>query len=128
MTANNDWVAGLVWGVGITAVLVTLIFVWQITRSVYFWAAAKVYGWDKHEKFMRETAWVEREAKKEERQRERDLEAGSNTERRRIGVFIVAACIAILAFNIGLPWWGCVAMYIAAFLGLTMAAGLSFKW
>ena len=77
---------------------------------------------------MRETAWIEREAKKAERQRERDLEASNNAERRRIGVFITAFCIAILAFNVGVPWWGGVALFVAAFIGLTMAAGLSFKW
>jgi hypothetical protein len=47
--------------------------------------------------------------------------------RRRHGVNIATFAIAGLAFQLNLPWWHAGGITVAALVGLTMAAGLSFR-
>ena len=45
--------SGLAGSLGVGFVAVFAAFIRQVARSAYFWGAAKINGWDHHEKFMR---------------------------------------------------------------------------
>ena len=115
-------------GLGIVAALFVIVFIWEVTRSAYFAVAAKWYGWSEGEKHERVMARQYRVWAREERQAKRDQTAAGNFERRRLGVFITTFAIAGLAFQMNLPWWNAGLIMVGAWVGLTMAVGLSMKW
>jgi Flp pilus assembly protein TadB len=121
-------VAYLLAGVGLIAVVVVIALVYETGRSVYFWAAAKIYGWSEREKFKRETARFQREFERDQRQAAKDDKASRDTDRQRFGVFLVTAAVASLAWHMNLPWWHVGLIAAAVYVGLTMAAGLAWKW
>jgi hypothetical protein len=67
-------------------VLCAVAFLYVVGRPFYYWVRAKLSGWTPQEKFDRETAWINRAAKRDQRLAERDAAASHNTERRRWGV------------------------------------------
>lgn len=117
----------------IVAVLIGLIvvaaFVYEFGRRLYYRVAAKIFGWSEHEKFLRSTAWIDRAVEKDQRLAKQDSRAAVNTDRRRMGVTIsTAAVIAPLIGHFSLPWWEVGLVAVALYAGLTMAAGLAWKW
>src|SRR6266568_4294967 len=80
-------------------------FLWQLARSIYYWTAAKIYGWSEDEKFERETAWLDREAARAERQAKKNEALARNSERKRMGAYLCAFAIGALCWELGLPWW-----------------------
>jgi hypothetical protein len=123
---NIIW--GVAAGLGVVSVLFVIFFIWESVRSAYFTVAAKWYGWSKEEKRERLIARERRMWARDERQAERDKIASGDLERRRYGVAIATGAIAGMAFQMNLPWWNASSIAVAAYVGLTMAAGLSFKW
>jgi hypothetical protein len=113
------------WFIAIGIVLIA--FVWEIGRRIWYWTAAKVLGWSEQEKFERETAWLDRAAARDERHAAKDKWAASNVERRRSGVVLTTLAIAMLAFQLDLPWWNAAVIILLAYVGTTMTAGLAFK-
>ena len=112
---------------GIIVVVLVIAFLYETGRRIYFWAAAKLFGWSEHEKFERETARVTREFKREKSQGEKDANAFRYTDRRRMGVYIATVAIAAVAWPMDLPWWHIGLIAAGAYVGLTMAAGLAWK-
>jgi Flp pilus assembly protein TadB len=121
-------VACLLAGVGLIAVVVVIALGYETGRSIYFWAAAKIYGWSEREKFKRETARFQRQFERDQQQAEKDAKVSGDTDRRRFGVFLVAFAVAALAWQMNLPWWHIISIAAAVYIGLTMAAGLAWKW
>lgn len=119
---NIIWVGAAVLGVVFVA------FVWELARSAYFAVAAKWYGWSEEEKHERLIARERRIWAREERNAKIDEIAARNVVRRRTGVTIATFAIAALAFQLNLPWWHAGAITVVALVGLTMAAGLAFRW
>ncbi len=119
---NIIWVGVAVLGVVFVA------FLWEGARSAYFAIAARWYGWSDEEKFERSVARERRIWAREERSAKRDEIAAGDVVRRRYGVSIATFAMAGLAFQLDLPWWNAGAITVAALVGLTMAAGLSFRW
>jgi hypothetical protein len=89
---------------------------------------AKLSGWTTEEKFERETAWIDRAAKRDQRLKERDTAASLNSERRRFGVVITSVIVGWPAFEAHLPALEAMAMGAGVYVGVTMAAGLAWKW
>ena len=119
---------GLIIVVGVVAVLLVLAFIWETGRSAYFAIAAKWYGWSAEEKRERLIARERRIWARDEREAKRDQAAAGDVTRKRYGVIIVAFAIFYMAIALGLPWWEAALAGMAVAVGLTMAAGLSFKW
>ena len=113
---------------GIIVVFLVAAFLWEIGRRTWYWSAAKIFGWSEHEKFNRETAWVDRAVARDQRQAQRDAKAAANSERRRMGVFITSAAVAGLGWLLNLPSWEVILIALGVCVGLTMAVGLAFKW
>jgi hypothetical protein len=88
---------------GIIAVVMFIVFMWEVARSAYFAAAAKWYGWSKEEKFEQEMAREERRWAQEERNAKIDGIVAGDVVRRRHGVNIATFAIAGLAFQLNLP-------------------------
>lgn len=124
----DNFVGGLIGLVAIVVVVFAIAFIWETIRRAWYWSAAKMFGWSAEEKFERETAWVGRETAKIERVAKRDEQAARNTNRRRFGTLIVAGAVAALVFQSNLPWWSSALIVAATYVGITMAAGLAFKW
>lgn len=94
-------------------------------RTPWYWTAAKLLGWSDPEKFDCETAWIDHAVLKNRRRVEKDAKAAVNFSRRHLGVIFTTVAIAALAYQEGLPWWRAVAIILAAYIGLTMVAGLA---
>jgi hypothetical protein len=120
--------AYLLAGVGLIAVVAIIALGYETGRSIYFWAAAKIYGWSEREKFKRETARFQREFDRDQQQADKDAQASLNTDRRRIGVYLVVLAVAALAWQLNLPWWHISLIAAGVYIGLTMAVGLAWKW
>jgi hypothetical protein len=60
--AMGDFGAGVGAAVSIVIVLLVGAFLYECGRQLWYWSAAKLFGWSENEKFMRETAWVDRAA------------------------------------------------------------------
>lgn len=103
-------------------------FLYECGRRIYYWSAARIYGWSKQERFMRETAWLDRAVARDQLQGQRDAAAAGNTERRRIGILLVSIAIAAVAWQLNLLWWEIALIVGCVYAGLTMAAGLAWKW
>jgi hypothetical protein len=115
----------------IIAVIITIVaaaFLYEFGRQFYYWSAAKILGWTEHEKFMRETAWIDRAVERDQRMAKRDAAATVNTDRRRFGVYIATAAICTLMLRLNVPWWEGILIGSGVYAGLTMAAGLAWKW
>ena len=117
----------LIIGFGIVVLLIVIAFLYEMSRRLYYWSAAKRRGWSDAEKFERETAWLDRSIDKEKKQADRDAAAFRDTERRRYGVFIAAMAMVLLGYNLNLSWWEVTLMSGVMYAGLTMAAGLAWK-
>ena len=115
-------------GVGIVIVVIVGVFLYESGRKIYYWIAAKLHGWSEAERFERETAWLDREFERVQRLADRDAKAAADADRRRIGVGLASVSVLVLAFQGGLPWWQAVLIGAAMYAGLTMAAGLAWKW
>src|SRR5262245_37766484 len=107
---------------------IVIVFLWVIGRQIWYWAAAKVMGWDEHEKIKRQAAWIRRDVESANRLAWKDTEAASNTGRRRMGVIWATLAIAALAWQSNLPWWEVVLIAGVACVGITMAAALAWRW
>lgn len=118
----------IIWGVAAAVVLIVIVFVWEVARSAYFAVAAKWYGWSKEEKHERLMVRERRIWARDEQRAKAEELAASNFVRRRHGVSIATLAIAGFAFQLNLPWWNAGLITVAAGVGLTMAAGLSFRW
>ena len=118
---------GLVIFVAIVIVVFVGAFLFEVGRRFYYWAAAKIFGWSSDEKFVRETAWIDRAVAKDQNLAERDAAAARNKERRRLGVTLITGAVGVLAFQV-LPWWLAIFITAAVYSGVTMAAGLAWKW
>jgi hypothetical protein len=122
----------VIWGVaaalGIVVVLLVISLTWEVARSAYFTVAAKWYGWDREEKFERTTARERRIWARDEQNAKRDEIVAGNLLRRRTGVTLATFAIAELAFHLNVPWWHARLITVGAGIGLTMVAGLSFRW
>jgi len=103
-------------------------FLYEGGRRFYYWFGARILGWSEQEKFERETAWIDGSVKRDQRQAGLDAHAMANSERRRFGVWICAATVAVLAAQINMAWWEVALIFTAVYAGLTMAAGLAWKW
>lgn len=114
--------------VGLLVVLFAIALIWEIGRSAYFTIAAKWNGWSKDEKFERTVARERRIWAREERNANRDEIVAANLMRRRTGVTFATFAIAELAFHLNIPWWHAGLITVGAGVGLTMVAGLSFRW
>lgn len=124
---SMDPVTGLIIVGGIVLAMFAIAFIWELGRSAYFWTAAKIMGWSEHEKFMRETAWLERQAARNKRIAERDKRTDT-AERRRMGSYLVAWVIAWVAYRTQMPWYQMVAVLFATAWGLHMVGGVTLKW
>ena len=65
--------------------------------------------------------------RQQKRQAQRDAAAGGG-DRRRAGAFYTSFAVAMLAWNLPLPWWGMVGIVGLTYIGLHMVAGVSLKW
>ena len=115
----DNFVGGLIGLVAIVVVVFVIAYLWEIFKRMW---------WSDDELLKREMAHLDREAAKAERVAKRDERAFRDTDRRRIGAFIVAAAIGSLVFQLNLPWWHGGMIVAATYVGVTMAAGLAFKW
>jgi hypothetical protein len=107
--------------------IVTAAFLWPFARNAYFSSAAKVLGWDSQEQFRRETAYLDRQNARDERQYQRDLQADSG-DRRRTGAAFVTIAFVLVAANTSMPWWIIACTGFVTWLGLHMIAGVTIKW
>jgi hypothetical protein len=121
-------IAGLLIVVAFVAVLFAAFYVYECLRSVWFWTAAKLHGWTPQEKFERETAYLDRAAKREEHRALKDAEALTNTTRRREGAMIVTFAVAFVAGQAGMEWWQVGVLFVATYIGMNMAVGVTLKW
>jgi hypothetical protein len=108
--------------------IVAAAFLWQFARNAYFWSAAKVLGWDTQEKFRRETAYLDRENARDERQYQHDLQADSGDRRRTGAAFVTTTAFVLVAANTSMPWWIIACTGVGTWLGLHMIAGVTIKW
>jgi hypothetical protein len=121
---ENKLIIGLI----LVVLLFIAAFVYECGRRIYYWSAAKLFGWTETEKFDRETAWLDRAVEKDRRLAKRDSSTAVNTERRRIGVSITTIAVAWLAYELNVPVWETVLIAAGVYVGLTMSAGLAWKW
>lgn len=124
----DNWVGGLIGVAAIVMAVVVIAFLWQAARDAWYWCGAKLFGWSDHERVMRQTAYLDREAARAERLAKKDAVAAVNADRRRFGVVILTSTIGALAIYLSLPWWGSMLVMTGVYTGGTMAAGLAFKW
>jgi hypothetical protein len=122
-----DIMSQLMIAAAIILVIVAVAFAWEICSRAWYWAAAKVMGWDEHEKFMRETAYLDREGERIKRQQRKDAETDS-ADRRRMGAYLVAVVIGAIAWHVDAPWYGIALAVGATYLGLHMVGGVALKW
>jgi hypothetical protein len=80
------------------------------------------------EKFERETEWIDRAVKRDQRLTERDAAAARDSPRRRFGVTITSLTVGWLAFEAHLPTWEAVVIVAGVYAGVTMATSLALKW
>jgi hypothetical protein len=122
-------VGTVVW---VVIAILIISFIWDLAKSAYFAVAAKWHGWSEEEKFKRAVARarpkMEREGAREDRRRARDEIAASDYGRRRLGIMIATYAFAPLAFQVAPHWWQAALVTVMAFVGLTMAVGLSWRW
>ena len=78
---------------------------WEIGRRTYYWSAAKIFRWGDAEKFVRETAWIDRAAARDERVAKNDARAANNSPRKWLGVNFATFAFAAVAFQLNVPWW-----------------------
>jgi hypothetical protein len=121
-----DSSTGLALVVAIVIVVAVGAFLYECGRRVYYWSAARICGWSDREKFMRETAWLDRAVAEGHRQAKRDAEAAADTQRRRMGVYLTSVAVAALGWH--LPWWEVGLIAAGVYVGITMASGLAWKW
>jgi Flp pilus assembly protein TadB len=131
---------------GLILIIVAVCFVWVLGPSAWYWTAAKIMGWER-QKFNHESAGIEMEAARKQRQYKKDAQADNlekkaareqlqhtkdvqadNHDRRRIGVAFVTIAIFILAVQMSIPWWTIAVVVVAAYIGLHMVAGVTIKW
>ena len=110
------------------AIVTVIGLVWEFGRRAWYWLGAKTMGWDEHEKFMRETAWIDRAARRDLRKQKLDEGLSVNYDRRRTGVFLATLAFASVGYNIDWPWWQGLAAVMVLWTGLHMAAGISMRW
>ena len=122
-----DNVTGLIAVLGVIIAIIVIAFVYAIARRAWYSTAAKVMGWDDHEKFMRETQDIERAALRDKRQQEKDATAGG-ADRRRGGAILVTVALAWVAWQLKMPWWEIVMIIVVACIGLHMVAGVAIRW
>ena len=109
-------------------VLFIVAFTWEVMRSAYFAIAGWWYGWSKEEKHERLIARERRIWARDERSVKKDQAAAVNVTRERHGVTFTTLAVAMVAYRLNLPWWETALTATFFYPGLTMAAGLSFKW
>jgi hypothetical protein len=114
--------------IGIVIGIIIIAFLWETGRRTWYWAAAKIFGWSKQEKFERETAWLDRAVLREKRQAEKDERVRHNADRRRIGAWLVTVSIVWATSQSAMPWWEVVSIGAAVYVGMHLAAGVTFKW
>jgi hypothetical protein len=124
----DNIVATLLFVGGVLAVLFLIAVAWEFGRRAWYWSASKFMGWDEGEKFMRETAWIERASKRDRRKQKLDEALSVNFDRRRAGAFLVTAAFAFVGYNIEGPWWHAIASIALLWVGLHMLAGISMRW
>lgn len=115
-------------GIAVAIVLFMLVFLWGTGRRVYFWTAAKIFGWSEDEKFERETARFRRAMARDERLAKKDAAAATNTGRKWQGVTFATVAFAFFAYRMDVPWWESGMAVVAFAAGLVMAAGLAWRW
>jgi hypothetical protein len=115
--------------VGAVVVALALIAAaWEFGRRAWYWSAARIMGWDEREKFIRETAWIDRAGKREQRKQQLDEALSANYDRRRAGSLLVTAAFAFVGYNIDWPWWHALPAVALLWTGLHMLAGISMRW
>jgi hypothetical protein len=100
-------------------------------RVSLIWESPRVIlkgRWYKQEKFERETAWLDRAVLREKRQAEKDERVRHNADRRRIGAWLVTVSIVWATSQSAMPWWEVVSIGAAVYVGMHLAAGVTFKW
>jgi hypothetical protein len=123
----EDVILGLMIVAAITIVLFVGALLYEWCRRSYYWVAAKIYEWSEDEKFERETAWLDRVVARDQRLAKRDAAGARDTYRRRFGVYLITVAIGVVALQ-SLVWWQVLFVAAAVYAGMTMAAGLAWKW
>jgi hypothetical protein len=80
----------------------------------------------KRKKFLRETAWLDRETARAERRAKKNEALARNSERKRMGAYLCAIAVGALCWQLDLPWWHTALIVGAIYVGIHMAAGISF--
>lgn len=120
-------IESLVFSVALVALVLIGAFLYEVARRLYYWSASRLLGWTKEEKFERETAWIDREAAREEHLANRDTTAAGNAARRRLGVSLITMTVLALMFRAQMQWWEIAVYTSMIYAGATMASGLAWK-
>src|SRR5262245_595159 len=115
MAAQVEWLIAIA---VILVILFVVAFLWEFARRIYYWTAARIYGWSTEEKLMRETAPLVREAARAERRAKQNEALAQNLDRRRMGAFICAAAVGALCLPLDLPWWHTALIAGAVYVGM----------
>lgn len=128
LAMDDNIITWLLISFGVFVAFVVIFLMWEVGRAAYFGMKAKWHGWSKEELHERLIARERRIWAREERSVKKDEVAARDVGRKRYGVTIATMVVALLAYQLSSSWWEAAAAAVFFYVGLTMAAGLSFRW